>query len=80
MTTRSSRGTKTNAETWFRLTRGDDGSARITEMVGDRGYHTVEIDAEGNILSDGGFDLVREWKEDRLCVRMDWENVKEQRA
>lgn len=67
-------------ETWFRLTRGGDGSARITEMVGGRGYHTVEIDAEGNILSDGGFDLVREWKEDCLCVRMDWENVKEQRA
>ena len=62
-------------ETWFQLSSGEDGSASITEMVGDRGYHTVRIDREGNILSDGGFDLVREWKEDRLRVHMDWENV-----
>ncbi len=64
-------------ETWFKLTRGEDGSARITEMVGDRGYHTVVIASDGSILEDGGFDLVREWKDDRLCVKMDWENLKE---
>ena len=64
-------------ETWFKLTRGEDGSARITEMVGDHGYHTVVIGPDGSILEDGGFDLVREWKDDRLRVRMDWENVKE---
>ncbi len=67
-------------ETWFKLTAGEDGSARITEMVGDRGYHTVIIDPDGNILTDGGFDLVREWKEDRLRVRMDWEKHRSEDA
>jgi len=49
-------------ETWFHVKKAEDGSAVITEMCGDRGYYTIEIDPTGEIVHGERYDYVRQLK------------------
>jgi len=50
-------------ETWFRAETEKTGRVVITEMCGDRGCYTIEIDPKGEITHGERYDYVRRLKE-----------------
>ena len=65
-------------ETYPKITKGEDGSVRITEVVSGResGAYAVEIDPEGGIACDGGLEFVKSLRIKKVRIEMDYENIK----